>query len=203
MITKKYYVVWKGRKTGIFDNWEECEKQIYKFSGSEYKSFKTKEEAETNFAKSSQVPLLSLRREKMVAKDISHDAVKNALEKDGWKITDDPLILVLENTLLKADLVAEKFFTAEKNNQKIAVEVKDFDSASVISELEKTIGQMQFYQWALEEQEPDRKLFLAISQSVYLKHFQKPIFQLAIKRNQINLIVFDSQKEDILQWINQ
>ncbi len=51
MITKKYYVVWKGRKTGIFDNWEECEKQIYKFSGSEYKSFKTKEEAGTNFAK--------------------------------------------------------------------------------------------------------------------------------------------------------
>ncbi|GAB4307627.1 MAG: hypothetical protein Kow0091_12470 [Geminocystis sp.] len=60
--------------------------------------------------------------------------MRHALEKDGWKITDDPLILVLENTLLKADLGAEKFFTAEKNNQKIAVEVKDFDSPSVISE---------------------------------------------------------------------
>jgi len=127
----------------------------------------------------------------------------HALEKDGWSITDDPLILILENTLLKADLGAEKFFTAEKNNQKIAVEVKDFDSRSVISELEKTIGQIQFYQWALEEQEPERILFLAISQSVYLKHFQKPIFKLAIKRNKINLIIFDSQNEDILQWINQ
>ncbi|CCQ59468.1 hypothetical protein CWATWH0005_1292 [Crocosphaera watsonii WH 0005] len=29
----------------------------------------------------------------MPAKDIYHDAVKNALIKDGWKITDDPLIL--------------------------------------------------------------------------------------------------------------
>ncbi|MGI0480686.1 XisH family protein [Geminocystis sp. CENA526] len=139
----------------------------------------------------------------MSKRDSLHLSLRHALEKDGWKITDDPLILVLENTLLKADLGAEKFFTAEKNNQKIAVEVKDFDSSSVISELEKTIGQMQFYQWALEEQEPDRKLFLAISQSLYLKHFQKPIFQLAIQRNKINLIIFDSQKEDILQWINQ
>lgn len=139
----------------------------------------------------------------MSKRDSLHLSFRHALEKDGWKITDDPLILVLENTLLKADLGAEKFFTAEKNNQKIAVEVKDFDSPSVISELEKTIGQMQLYQWALEEQEPERKLFLAICQSVYLKHFQKPIFQLAIKRNKINLIIFDSQKEDILQWINQ
>lgn len=59
--------------------------------------------------------------------------MRHALEKDGWKITDDPLILVLENTLLKADLGAEKFYS-RKNNQKIAVEVKDFDSPSVISE---------------------------------------------------------------------
>ena len=139
----------------------------------------------------------------MSKRDSLHLSLCHALEKDGWSITDDPLILILENTLLKADLGAEKFFTAEKHNQKIAVEVKDFDSRSVISELEKTIGQIQFYQWALEEQEPERILFLAISQSVYLRHFQKPIFKLAIKRNKINLIVFDSLKEDILQWINQ
>jgi XisH protein len=126
---------------------------------------------------------------------------RRTLEKDGWVITDDPLILVLEKTLLKADLGAEKFFTADKQGRKIAVEVKDFDSPSVISELEKTMGQLQLYQWALETQEPTRQLFLAISQTIYIKHFQKPIFQLAIKRNRINLLVYEPASEVILQWI--
>lgn len=42
---KKYYAVRKGAKVGIFDNWAECEKQVKGFSGAEYKSFSTKEEA--------------------------------------------------------------------------------------------------------------------------------------------------------------
>jgi ribonuclease HI len=35
----KYYVVWKGRKTGIFVSWEECSAQVTGFNGAEYKSF--------------------------------------------------------------------------------------------------------------------------------------------------------------------
>lgn len=137
----------------------------------------------------------------MSRRDDLHFSLRRTLERNGWIITDDPLILVLEQTLLKADLGAEKFFTAEKEGRKIAVEVKDFDAVSVISELEKTMGQLQLYQWALEEQEPDRQLFLAISQEIYIKHFQKPIFQLVIQRNKINLLVYEPSQETILQWI--
>ncbi|MGL5035896.1 MAG: element excision factor XisH family protein, partial [Microcystaceae cyanobacterium] len=82
-----------------------------------------------------------------------------------------------------------------------AVEVKDFDASSVISELEKTMGQLQLYQWALEEQEPERQLFLAISQAVYIKHFQKLIFQIAIQRGKINLLIYAPDQEVIIQWI--
>lgn len=49
----KYYVVWKGRKSGIYDNWDDCREQIFGFEGAAYKSFKTKEEADEGF-KSSQ-----------------------------------------------------------------------------------------------------------------------------------------------------
>ena len=122
----------------------------------------------------------------MSRRDDLHFPLRRTLEKNGWIITSDPLILVLGQTLLKADLGAEKLFTAEKEGRKIAVEIKDFDASSVISELEKTMGQLQLYQWALEEQEPERQLFLAISQAVYIKHFQKPIFQIAIQRSKIN-----------------
>ena len=42
----KYYVVWRGRLTGIFDSWEECRKQTEGFEGAQYKGYATREEAE-------------------------------------------------------------------------------------------------------------------------------------------------------------
>ncbi len=44
---KKFYVVWKGRKTGIFTSWEACAAQVNGFVGAEYKAFDSREEAET------------------------------------------------------------------------------------------------------------------------------------------------------------
>lgn len=45
-MAKKFYAVRKGRKTGVFATWALCQEQIKGFSGAEYKSFTTKEEAE-------------------------------------------------------------------------------------------------------------------------------------------------------------
>ena len=45
VISAKYYAVKKGRKTGIFNSWAECEQQVKGFAGAKYKSFKTPAEA--------------------------------------------------------------------------------------------------------------------------------------------------------------
>ncbi len=43
---KKYYVVWEGNETGVFDNWADCQAQVKGYVGARYKSFKNKELAE-------------------------------------------------------------------------------------------------------------------------------------------------------------
>ena len=45
-MAKKYYAVRTGRKTGVFMTWAECQKQVTGFSGAEFKSFPTMEEAQ-------------------------------------------------------------------------------------------------------------------------------------------------------------
>lgn len=140
----------------------------------------------------------------MSKRDDMHFPVRSALEKDGWTITDDPLALLFRGVILKADLGARWNFAAEKNGMKIAVEVKDFNSQSATNQLEKMMGQIQLYQWALDEQEPDRALFLAISEYVYNEFFRKrPLFQTVVERIGINLVIFDQTQEVILQWIKQ
>ena len=44
---KKYYAVWKGHNTGIFESWDDCKAQIKDFKGAQYKSFSTFEAAKT------------------------------------------------------------------------------------------------------------------------------------------------------------
>ena len=136
----------------------------------------------------------------MARRDKSHFAVRRALEKDGWTITDDPLKLFFRGATLKADLGAEKSFAAEKDGRKLAAEVKEFSSDSVISELEKTLGQLLLYQWALAEQDPERQLFLAVREETYYEYFTKPLFQTAIARSRISLLIFDHTEEVIRQW---
>jgi ribonuclease HI len=51
MAKKKFYVVWKGAKTGVFTSWNVCKRQIEGFEDAQYKSFADLEEAETAYTK--------------------------------------------------------------------------------------------------------------------------------------------------------
>ena len=49
-MAKKVYVVWKGRKTGVFDTWEECKGAIEGYTGAQYKGFENRTQAEYAYA---------------------------------------------------------------------------------------------------------------------------------------------------------
>jgi len=61
-----------------------------------------------------------------MAKDLYHNAVRHGLERKGWTITHDPLEIDFGEVLLKIDLGAEQLIAAEKQDEKIAVEIKSF-----------------------------------------------------------------------------
>jgi len=108
-----------------------------------------------------------------MAKDIYHDLVRTALEKDAWKITDDPLTLRVGRRDLFIDLGAEKLLAAEREGKKIAVEIKSFVSKSPVKDLENALGQYMLYLKILERLEPDRILYLAIHEEIYLSFFSE------------------------------
>ena len=137
----------------------------------------------------------------MPAKDIYHDQVRNALEKENWQITKDPLVLKWGIRDLYIDLGAEKLIAAEKTGQKIAVEVKSFVSNSPISDLEKALGQYILYHDILQQLEPNRRLYLAIRQETYSELFEEPVGKILLENQRLCLLVFDSEQEIILKWI--
>lgn len=134
--------------------------------------------------------------------DIIHDAVKNALMKDGWIITDDPYVIQYRRTTLYADLGAERPMAAERNGQKLVVEVKSFVGASKIQDLKEALGQYDIYRYLLEETAPERKLYVAVSTVAHNTFFKQDVIQLILNRHQLPLIIVDIEAEEIRQWIN-
>lgn len=136
-----------------------------------------------------------------MAKDLFHDLVKKALEKDGWMITDDPLMVKAGDIQFYVDLGLEKLLAAERNGEKIAVEIKSFLNSSAIADFHLALGQYINYRFALQESKNNRKLYLAIPDITYEKFFKKEFIQAVIKKQDLNLIIYSTNEEEILQWI--
>lgn len=137
----------------------------------------------------------------MPARDLYHDAVKCALIKDGWTITDDPLHLKLGRKDMYVDLGACRLLAATKAAAKIAVEVKTFSGRSEMDDLEKALGQYVLYFDVLTELEPERLLYLALPIWAYESLFEEPIGKLLLKNKRLRLIVFEPIQESISQWL--
>jgi len=138
----------------------------------------------------------------MPAKDIFHDAVRKGLEKEGWVITDDPLRLEVGDVEMYIDLGGEQILAAERIGEKIAVEIKSFIGKSNVYEFHTAIGQFFNYRVALEEQEPERVLYLAVPLGIYHAFFQLQFIKTVIQRSQLKLIIYDPIQEAIVAWKN-
>jgi hypothetical protein len=135
-----------------------------------------------------------------MARDIYHSIVRKALEEDGWTITHDPYPIKIGSVKMFLDLGAERIIAAEKDNIKIAIEIKSFLGDSVISEFHEAVGQYGNYQIALEDEEPNRTLYLAVPQLIYETFFQEPFIQKVIIRKNIRLIVYKTDNPELVLW---
>lgn len=138
----------------------------------------------------------------MPAKDKYHDAVKNALIKEGWQITYDPYTIKYQEIQLFADLLADKIVEAQKDGQQIIVEIKSFISRSPMRELETALGQYIIYRTLLKRILPQAKIYLAIPQGIYQSFFRQKAIQLILQETKLCLIVINLKNEEISQWIN-
>jgi len=138
----------------------------------------------------------------MSAKDIIHEAVKTALIKDGWTITNDPYTIEFQDEFLYADLGAERVIAAQREHQKIVVECKSFIKLSPIQDFKEALGQYMIYLPLLAQQAPNHRLYIAVDTNAYQSAFQRQIVQFLIQLHQIPLIIVDLEKPEISQWIS-
>jgi len=138
----------------------------------------------------------------MPALDLYHNAAKQALINDGWTITHDPLHLRWGRKDMYVDLGAKRLIIAEREEKKIAVEVKSFLGVSEMQAFRDAVGQFAIYRAVLRRTYPDYVLYLAIRDVVYSSFFEEPIGQILIEDENLKLIIFDAEKEEILQWEN-
>jgi hypothetical protein len=147
----------------------------------------------------------------MPQRDTVHDIVKQALIKDGWEITDDPYVISYGERFLFVDLGAVEGFTrgpfegqvfgVQREGRRLTVEVKEFRGKSAIADLEQAIGQYVLYRLLLDKVDPEREMYLAITDVAFDEIFSEPIGELVIDSLPLQLLVVDFEREEVKQWI--
>jgi hypothetical protein len=142
----------------------------------------------------------------MPQRDSIHNLVRQALSRDGWEITDDPYVISYGERFLFVDLGAaetddSRFIGARLREKRIAVEIKEFRGRSPIHDLEQAVGQYAVYRILLGRVDPEREIWLAVTDTVYDKIFSEPVGELVVGELPMKLIVINSEKAEVRQWI--
>lgn len=146
-------------------------------------------------------PGLAIVGAPMPQRDQVHNVVRTALERDGWRITHDPLLLPGGSHNLYVDLGADRVLAAERAEQRIAVEVKGFTGRSEITELERAIGQYVLYETLLRKSHPGRVLLLGVPSPVFDSLLSSELGRTLREGFPLRLLVFEPVRAEVVQWI--
>ncbi|MFA5527465.1 MAG: ribonuclease H family protein [Peptostreptococcales bacterium] len=130
MAKQKYYAVRIGKENGIYRTWDECKKNVDGFSGAEYKSFSTQEEAEAFMSGQN----MNLHGEDLSDKNIAHAYVDGSYSDSKNRYAYGAVLISPNGTI-------EEICGSDNNENALS-------SRNVAGEL---AGAMQAIQWAVKE----------------------------------------------------
>ncbi|HSK03407.1 MAG TPA: element excision factor XisH family protein, partial [Kofleriaceae bacterium] len=134
-------------------------------------------------------------------RDMYRAAVKQALIKDGWTITHDPLTLSFGVHNLYVDLGAERVLAAERDGEQIAVEIRSFVGHSEVADMEQALGQYLLSRSLLQRQEPGRRLVLAVPVDAFETILRTELGRAVREDYALSMLVFEADQEVIRQWL--
>jgi hypothetical protein len=97
--------------------------------------------------------------------------------------------------------VEERFFGAEREGARIVVEIKPFQGRSAVADLEQAIGQYELYRLLLSQVDPEREIYLAVTNIVFDEIFSEPIGELVIEQLPLKLLVVNVERTEVEQWL--
>src|SRR5436309_12953857 len=124
----------------------------------------------------------------MPAQDLYHEVVRNALRKDGWRITHTALQLKAGRES-RGELWEGQLLVAEKDERKIAVAVNSFVGRSNLADVTQTFGQLARSRPRLQTMAPERVLYLAVRQATYSACFAAAEGGLLLEKEHLQLIL--------------
>jgi len=137
----------------------------------------------------------------MPTPDLYHDVVRDALRKDGWRITHTALQLKARAESRTRELWEGPWLIADKDERKVAVAVSSFVGRSNLADLAQMWGQLALSRPQLHTMDSDRVVYMAVRQATYRACFGGTEGDLLLEKEHMQLIVFDPRAEVIVQWV--
>lgn len=139
----------------------------------------------------------------MPRKDTYHEIVRIGLEKDGWRVIDDPLRIVAGGVGLFIDISAERIMTFEQGHKRVAIEIKSFELQSQITSFYEALGKYLTYRKALFMAKMDFELYLAVPKKAFDSIFQKDLVKELVVEHKVHIVVYSEKNQTITSWIRQ
>ena len=133
--------------------------------------------------------------------DLYHDVVRDALRKDGWRITHTALQLKARAEARTGELWEGPWLIADKDERKVAVAVSSLVGRSNPADIKQTWRQLALSRPRLHAMDSDRVVYLAIRQATYRACFGGIDGDLLLEKEHMQLMVFDPRAEVIVQWV--